>query len=135
MRSSRSIAFCCTRRRKSGPFEDEIRELRLTIRAAREEVEKRIEQARRADLKLAQLSSLSGESFEEFVAELFEMLEFEVEKVGGSGDQGPTFVSAAATGWSPSFSASITSKAWSALRSSRSSWERFTTPAARRAFL
>ena len=72
----------------TGPFEDEVRALRLTIRSAREEVEKRISQARRADLKLAQLTSLSHESFEEFVAELFEMLEFEVEKVGGSGDQG-----------------------------------------------
>jgi restriction system protein len=71
-----------------GPFEDELRALRRTIRAARDLVEKRIEQARRADLKLAQLSSLSGESFEEFVAELFEMLDFEVERVGGSGDQG-----------------------------------------------
>ena len=50
--------------------------------------EKRIQQARRADLKLAQLASLSAESFEEFVAELFEMLDFEVEKVGGSGDEG-----------------------------------------------
>jgi restriction system protein len=73
---------------EAGPFEDEVRELRKTIRAAREEIEKRIQLARRADLKLQQLSSLSGESFEEFVAELFEMLDFEVEKVGGSGDEG-----------------------------------------------
>ena len=72
----------------AGPFADEVRALRVAIRAAREEVEKRIHQARRADLKLAQLSSLTPESFEEFVAELFEMLDFEVEKVGGSGDQG-----------------------------------------------
>ena len=72
----------------TGPFEDEVRTLRLTIRSAREDVEKRINQARRADLKLAQLASLTHESFEEFVAELFEMLDFEVEKVGGSGDQG-----------------------------------------------
>jgi restriction system protein len=71
-----------------GPFEDEVRELRKSIRAGREEIDKRIQQARRADLKLAQLSSLTGESFEEFVAELFEMLDFEVERVGGSGDQG-----------------------------------------------
>jgi len=72
----------------AGPFEDEVGGLRLAIRSAREEVEKRIQQGRRADLKLAQLSSLSPESFEEFVAELFEMLDFEVEKVGGSGDEG-----------------------------------------------
>jgi restriction system protein len=73
---------------EAGPFEDEVRALRNTIRTAREETEKRIQQARRADLKLQQLSSLSGESFEEFVAELFEMLDFEVERVGGSGDEG-----------------------------------------------
>jgi restriction system protein len=73
---------------RAGPFEDEVCVLRKKIRAGREEIEKRIQQARRADLKLAQLSSLTGESFEEFVAELFEMLDFEVERVGGSGDQG-----------------------------------------------
>ncbi len=44
--------------------------------------------ARRADLKLAQLASLTAESFEEFVGELFEMMGFEVEQVGGSGDEG-----------------------------------------------
>ena len=44
--------------------------------------------ARRADLKLAQLASLTPESFEEFVGELFEMLGYEVEQVGGSGDEG-----------------------------------------------
>ena len=73
---------------EAGPFELEVRALRGSIRAAREETEKRVQQARRAELKLQQLSSLSGESFEEFVAELFEMLDFEVEKVGGSGDNG-----------------------------------------------
>jgi restriction system protein len=73
---------------EAGPSHIEVRELRATVRAAREETEKRIQQARRADLKLAQLASLSGEAFEEFVAELFEMLGFEVEKVGGSGDEG-----------------------------------------------
>jgi restriction system protein len=73
---------------KIGPFEDEVRALRLSIRSAREDVEKRVIQARRADLKLAQLTSLSPESFEEFVAELFEMLDFSVDRVGGSGDQG-----------------------------------------------
>jgi restriction system protein len=70
------------------PFEDEVRTIRMAIRTAREDVEKRINQARRADLKLAQLAALTPESFEEFVAEIFEMLDFEVEKVGGSGDLG-----------------------------------------------
>ncbi len=31
---------------------------------------------------------MNGESFEEFVAEMFEMLGYEVEQVGGSGDEG-----------------------------------------------
>ncbi len=68
--------------------ETEIRDLREAIRDAREQVDQRIRLARRADLKLAQLASLTAESFEEFVAELFEMLDFEVERVGGSGDEG-----------------------------------------------
>ena len=45
-------------------------------------------QARRADLKLAQLDTLTPEGFEEFVAELFESLGFEVDRVGGTGDEG-----------------------------------------------
>jgi restriction system protein len=66
----------------------EVAELRTRIREGREQVEHRIRQARRADLKLAQLSSLTPESFEEFVGELFEMLGYDVERVGGSGDLG-----------------------------------------------
>jgi len=66
----------------------EVTALRACIRDSREQLERRIHQARRADLKLAQLSSLSPESFEEFVGELFEMLGYEVERVGGSGDEG-----------------------------------------------
>jgi restriction system protein len=77
---------------QAGPFEDEVRALRGTIRAAREDNEKRIQQARRAELKLQQLSTLSGETFEEFIAEVFEMLDFEVEKVGGSGDNGADLI-------------------------------------------
>src|SRR5262249_2036252 len=38
--------------------------------------------------KVAQLSNLTPEAFEEFVGELFEMLGYEVEQVGGSGDSG-----------------------------------------------
>ncbi len=68
--------------------EAEVRELRETIRDGRERVERQYRQARRADLKLAQLATLTPESFEEFVAELFESLGYEVEQVGGSGDEG-----------------------------------------------
>jgi len=58
------------------------------VRTAREEAERLRLQARRADLKLAQLQDLDAEGFEEFVAELFEALGFEVDRVGGTGDQG-----------------------------------------------
>jgi restriction system protein len=68
--------------------EGEVRELREAIREGRERIEHQYRQARRADLKLAQLSSLTPESFEEFVAELFEALGYVVETVGGSGDEG-----------------------------------------------
>ncbi len=61
--------------------------LRQSIRDGRERLERQVRMARRADLKLAQLASLSAESFEEFVGELFEMMGFEVEQVGGSGDR------------------------------------------------
>jgi len=69
-------------------YEEEVRDLRQSIRDGRERLERQMRLARRADLKLAQLASLSPESFEEFVGELFEMLGFEVEQVGGSGDYG-----------------------------------------------
>jgi restriction system protein len=68
--------------------EAEVRDLREAIRDGRERIERQYRQARRADLKLAQLASLTPESFEEFVAELFEALGYEVEQVGGSGDEG-----------------------------------------------
>lgn len=45
-------------------------------------------QARQADLKLGQLANLTPEGFEEFVAELFEALGYEVERCGGTGDEG-----------------------------------------------
>jgi restriction system protein len=66
----------------------EVDSLRGCIRDHRAEMERRIQLARRADLKLAQLAALSAESFEEFVAEVFEVLGYEVERVGGSGDLG-----------------------------------------------
>jgi restriction system protein len=68
--------------------EDTVRGLRQSVRDGRERLERQARLARRADLKLAQLASLSGESFEEFVGELFEMLGYKVEQVGGSGDLG-----------------------------------------------
>jgi restriction system protein len=67
---------------------EDVRGFRQSIRDGRERLERQTRLARRADLKLAQLASLSAESFEEFVGELFEMLGFEVEHVGGTGDEG-----------------------------------------------
>jgi restriction system protein len=69
-------------------FVDEVHGLRESIRDGRERLERQARLAHRADLKLAQLASLSPESFEEFVGELFEMLGYDVEIVGGSGDLG-----------------------------------------------
>jgi restriction system protein len=66
----------------------EVNALRQLIREGREKAERLRSQARRAELKLAQLTSLSPETFEEFVAELFEALGYEVEQVGGTGDEG-----------------------------------------------
>lgn len=66
----------------------EIDAIRAAIREGRERVERLRTQARRAELKLAQIASLSPETFEEFVAELFEALGYEVEQTGGSGDEG-----------------------------------------------
>lgn len=62
--------------------------LREAVIAGREKAERMRSQARRADLKLAQLSNLTPEGFEEFVAEVFEAMGYEVERVGGSGDEG-----------------------------------------------
>ena len=66
----------------------EVAALRETIRDGREKTERLRTQARRAELKLAQLTSLSPETFEEFVAELFEALGYTVEQTGGTGDEG-----------------------------------------------
>jgi len=66
----------------------EVAALRQAIRDGREKTERLRTQARRAELKLAQLTSLSPETFEEFVAELFEAFGYEVEQTGGTGDEG-----------------------------------------------
>jgi restriction system protein len=68
--------------------EAEVNDLKQAIRVGRERLDRQARQARRADLKLAQLASLSPEAFEEFIGELFEMLGYHVELVGGSGDEG-----------------------------------------------
>jgi len=68
--------------------EPEVERLRQEVREGGERVERLRLQARRAELKLAQLDSLAPESFEEFVGELFEALGYEVAQVGGTGDQG-----------------------------------------------
>lgn len=68
--------------------EARVRGLRDAVRDHRAHSERLRHQARRADLKLSQLSTLTPEGFEEFVAELFEALGYEVERVGGTGDEG-----------------------------------------------
>jgi restriction system protein len=68
--------------------EREYQAVRDEVRQARERAERLRHQARRADLKLAQLATLTPEGFEEFVAELFEALGYDVEHVGGTGDEG-----------------------------------------------
>src|SRR5262249_47974503 len=62
--------------------------IREAVRKSREHAERLRDQARRADLKLKELASLNAATFEEFVAELFEALGYEVEQVGGTGDEG-----------------------------------------------
>ncbi len=69
-------------------LEDDLEALRTAVRDGRERVERMRHQAKRADLKLAQLATLTPEGFEEFVAELFEAMGYEVERVGGTGDEG-----------------------------------------------
>jgi restriction system protein len=66
----------------------EVGAAREAVARAKERAERLRYQARRADAKLAQLGTLTPEGFEEFVGELFEALGYEVEVVGGSGDEG-----------------------------------------------
>lgn len=69
-------------------FEGELRAHREQVARGKERLDRLRQQGRRADAKLAQLDTLTPEGFEEFVGELFEALGFEVEVVGGSGDEG-----------------------------------------------
>jgi restriction system protein len=68
--------------------EPEVGRLREEVREGKERVERLRLQARRAELKLAQLTTLTPETFEEFVGELFEAMGYEVQQVGGAGDEG-----------------------------------------------
>lgn len=68
--------------------EDDLELIKKSVREGREHSERMRHQAKRADLKLAQLANLTPEGFEEFVAEIFEALGYEVETVGGTGDEG-----------------------------------------------
>jgi restriction system protein len=73
---------------QAGRHAEDMRNLKSAVRAGREQLERQYQQARRADLKIAQLDSLDPESFEAFVAELFEALGYDVEQIGGAGDEG-----------------------------------------------
>lgn len=66
----------------------ELERVRGQVAESKERAEKLRQQARRAELKLSQLGSLTPEGFEEFVAEVFEALGHEVEHVGGTDDRG-----------------------------------------------
>lgn len=66
----------------------ELRPIRESIRAGRERLERQKLLARRTEAKLARLDALTGADFEEFVADLFEALGFEVQQSGGTGDEG-----------------------------------------------
>jgi restriction system protein len=68
--------------------EADLGAIKHALREGRERAERLRRQAKRADLKLAQLGSLTPEGFEEFVAELFEAMGYQVERVGGTGDEG-----------------------------------------------
>lgn len=70
------------------PHAPRLATLRHEIHRAREHADRMRHQARRADLKLKELASLRPDTFEEFVAEVFEALGYEVDRVGGTGDEG-----------------------------------------------
>ena len=65
-----------------------VAELRTQVRDGAERADRLRQQGKRAELKLSQLASLTPEGFEEFVGEVFEALGYEVEHVGGTGDNG-----------------------------------------------
>ena len=69
-------------------YDSRCRAVREAVIQGREHSERLRRQARNAEQKLSQLGSLTPEGFEEFVAELFEALGYEVRRVGGTGDEG-----------------------------------------------
>ena len=69
-------------------IEAEVADLRAMVRDGAERADRLRQQGKRAELKLSQLASLTPEGFEEFVGEVFEALGYEVEHVGGTGDNG-----------------------------------------------
>ena len=69
-------------------LEAEVRAAREQVARGKERAERLRHQARRADAKLAQLHMLTPEAFEEFIGELFEAMGYDVEVVGGAGDEG-----------------------------------------------
>jgi restriction system protein len=68
--------------------EARYRDVRASLLQSRDDQDRLRQLARRAELKLSQLASLTPEGFEEFVAELFEAMGYEVECCGGTGDDG-----------------------------------------------
>lgn len=66
----------------------EVAEIRAQVIEGAERADRLRQQGKRAELKLSQLASLTPEGFEEFVGEVFEALGYEVEHVGGTGDNG-----------------------------------------------
>jgi restriction system protein len=69
-------------------WQGRVESLRARAQEGRALIERQKDLARRADLKLAQLGSLTPETFEEFVAELLEALGYVVDRTGGTGDDG-----------------------------------------------
>src|SRR5579864_1894972 len=68
--------------------EAHCQEVRASVRESQKRDEQMRQQAWRASEKVAQLSTLTPEGFEEFVAEVFEALGFDVDRRGGTGDEG-----------------------------------------------
>lgn len=66
----------------------EFQQLRTQVAHDRHLADRRKASAQGIKHRLEQLEKLTPEEFEEFIGELFEALDFEVERVGGSGDDG-----------------------------------------------
>ena len=78
---------------RGGPVLDpadvaEFEQLRSQVAEDRRQADRRKASAQGIKHRLEQLEKLTHDEFEEFIAEVFEALEFQVERVGGSGDDG-----------------------------------------------